>query len=70
MTLTPNDAITIFLKQVERGLPFPITIPPLTTEQAQSIFYDKIREAEISLVIEPTLSIDELQASLGLQDEV
>jgi len=66
--LSPNDAITIFLKQVvlQKGLPFAVKIPPMTKAEAQATFYEKIREAEMSFNNEPRLSIDELKEKLGV----
>ena len=64
--LSPNEAITIFLKQVvlQKGLPFAVKIPPITRAEAQSAFYEKKREAELSFTNEPRLSIDELKEKL------
>ena len=66
--LTPNDAINVFLNQVvlQRGLPFAVKIPPMTRAEAEAIFFDKIREAEESFATEPSMTIDELEARLGV----
>ena len=66
--LTPNDAINIFLSQVvlQRGLPFEIKIPPMTRAEAEEVFFNKIREAEQSFAAEPSMTIDELEAKLGV----
>jgi len=66
--LTSNDAITVFLKQVvlQRGLPFAVKMPPMTRAEAEAIFFDKIREAEESFATEPSMTIDELEAKLGV----
>ena len=66
--LTPNDAINVFLNQVvlQRGLPFEIKMPPMTRAEAETIFFEKIREAEESFKNEPGMTIDELEAKLGV----
>ena len=66
--LTPNDAINVFLNQVvlQRGLPFAVKMPPMTRPEAEAIFFDKIREAEESFANEQSMTIDELEAKLGV----
>ncbi len=66
--LTSNDAINVFLNQVvlQRGLPFEIKMPPMTKAEAEAIFFDKIKEAEESFATEPSMTIDELEAKLGV----
>ena len=66
--LTPNDAINVFLNQVvlHRGLPFAVKMPAMTRAEAEAIFFDKIREAEESFANEPSMTIDELEAKLGV----
>ena len=66
--LTPNDAINVFLNQVvlQRGLPFEIKMPPMTRAGAEAIFFEKIKEAEESFATESSMTIDELDAKLGV----
>ena len=66
--LTPNDAINVFLNQVvlQRGLPFEIKMPPMTRAEAEAMFFAKVNEGEESFAAEPSMTIDELEAKLGL----
>jgi len=66
--LTPNDAINVFLNQVvlQRGLPFEIKMPSMTRAEAEAIFFEKIKEAEDSFANEQSMTIDELEARLGV----
>ncbi|MCL2861323.1 MAG: type II toxin-antitoxin system RelB/DinJ family antitoxin [Firmicutes bacterium] len=66
--LTPNEAITIFLKQVvlQRGLPFAVKIPPMTKAEAKEVFFEKVKEAEESFENEERLTLKELKEKLGV----
>lgn len=66
--LTTNDAINVFLNQVvlQHGLPFDVKLPPMARSEAETIFFDKIKEAEESFATEPSMTIDELEAKLGV----
>ena len=66
--LTPSDAINVFFNQVvlHKGLPFKITVPNMTADEAKAVLMSKLKEGEESVLTEGWMTVEESRALLGL----